>query len=120
MTLLTAVLVYSSCFFFVSCSESNGESLVLHSQVFLCVGEGCTNNDTNILHYNHIALALLTGFLFATHLPERLAPGSFDYIGENGLRVVLISILSSKSLRMITMVCCSTTEGLNASFVFFA
>jgi len=31
-------------------------------------------------------LALLTGFLFATHLPERLAPGSFDDIGEADLR----------------------------------
>lgn len=51
------------------------------SQVFLCVGDGCTDNDTNLLHYNHIALAFLTGFLFATHLPERLAPGSFDFIG---------------------------------------
>lgn len=51
-------------------------------QVFLCEGEGCTDNATNILHYNHISLAFLTGFLFATHLPERLAPGSFDYIGE--------------------------------------
>lgn len=58
----------------------------LSSQVFLCVGEGCTDNDTNILHYYHIALALLTGFLFATHLPERLAPGSFDYIGKCDLR----------------------------------
>lgn len=52
-------------------------------QVFVCEGEGCTENDANILHYNHIALAFLTGFLFATHLPERLAPGSFDYIGES-------------------------------------
>lgn len=51
-------------------------------QVFLCEGEGCTDNETNILHYYHIALAFLTGFLFATHLPERLAPGSFDYIGK--------------------------------------
>lgn len=50
-------------------------------QVFLCAGEGCTDNDTNVLHYYHIGLAFLTGFLFATHLPERLAPGSFDYIG---------------------------------------
>lgn len=50
-------------------------------QVFLCAGEGCTDSDGNILHYYHIGLAFLTGFLFATHLPERLAPGSFDYIG---------------------------------------
>ncbi|KAM4602474.1 membrane progestin receptor gamma-B-like [Polymixia lowei] len=59
------------------------DNIPLFYRVFLCVGEGCTDNDTNILHYNHIALAFLTGFLFATHLPERLAPGSFDYIGHS-------------------------------------
>ncbi|XP_034737166.1 membrane progestin receptor gamma-B isoform X1 [Etheostoma cragini] len=59
------------------------DNIPLFYRVFLCEGEGCTDNDTNILHYNHIALALLTGFLFATHLPERLAPGSFDYIGHS-------------------------------------
>ncbi|KAF3832906.1 hypothetical protein F7725_026571 [Dissostichus mawsoni] len=57
------------------------DNIPLFYRVFLCVGEGCTDNDTNILHCKHIALAFLTGFLFATHLPERLAPGSFDYIG---------------------------------------
>ncbi|XP_049449304.1 membrane progestin receptor gamma-B-like isoform X2 [Epinephelus fuscoguttatus] len=59
------------------------DNIPLFYRVFLCVGEGCTDNDTNILHYYHIALAFLTGFLFATHLPERLAPGSFDYIGHS-------------------------------------
>lgn len=61
------------CIFFLLCYTP--------LQVFLCAGEGCTDNDTNVLHYYHIGLAFLTGFLFATHLPERLAPGSFDYIG---------------------------------------
>ncbi|XP_028999838.1 membrane progestin receptor gamma-B-like [Betta splendens] len=59
------------------------DNIPLFYRVFLCVGDGCTDNDTNVLHYNHIALAFLTGFLFATHLPERLAPGSFDYIGHS-------------------------------------
>lgn len=59
------------------------DNIPLFYRVFLCVGEGCTDNDTNILHLYHIALAFLTGFLFATHLPERLAPGSFDYIGHS-------------------------------------
>jgi len=58
---------------------------LLYWQVFLCTGEGCTDNGTNVLHYYHIALAFLTAFLFATHLPERLAPGSFDYIGKTEL-----------------------------------
>ncbi|XP_047219510.1 membrane progestin receptor gamma-B isoform X1 [Girardinichthys multiradiatus] len=59
------------------------DNIPLFYRVFLCTGDGCTNNDTNILHYKHISLAFLTGFLFATHLPERLAPGSFDYIGHS-------------------------------------
>ncbi|XP_061743563.1 membrane progestin receptor gamma-B [Nerophis ophidion] len=59
------------------------DHIPLFYRVFLCGGEGCTDNQTNILHYNHIVLACLTGFLFATHLPERLAPGSFDYIGHS-------------------------------------
>lgn len=50
-------------------------------QLFVCVGEDCTVNEATTVHYQHTALALLTGFLFASHLPERLAPGSFDYIG---------------------------------------
>lgn len=33
-------------------------------------------------HYRHTAFAFLTCFIFATHLPERLAPGHFDYIGK--------------------------------------
>uniref|UniRef100_A0A8C6WTL3 Progestin and adipoQ receptor family member Vb n=1 Tax=Neogobius melanostomus TaxID=47308 RepID=A0A8C6WTL3_9GOBI len=33
----------------------------------------CLRISTNVLHVYHIGLAFLTGFLFATHLPERLA-----------------------------------------------
>ncbi|KAI7802573.1 Membrane progestin receptor gamma-A [Triplophysa rosa] len=59
------------------------DNIPLFYRIFVCVGEGCTVNEANVLHYWHIALAALTGFLFATHLPERLAPGSFDYIGHS-------------------------------------
>uniref|UniRef100_A0A8D0F188 Membrane progestin receptor gamma-B n=1 Tax=Strix occidentalis caurina TaxID=311401 RepID=A0A8D0F188_STROC len=31
----------------------------------------------------HTAFAFLTCFIFASHLPERLAPGHFDYIGHS-------------------------------------
>ncbi|XP_014816725.1 PREDICTED: progestin and adipoQ receptor family member 6-like [Calidris pugnax] len=31
----------------------------------------------------HLLFALLTAFLFTSHLPERLAPGRFDYIGHS-------------------------------------
>ncbi|CAI5644876.1 unnamed protein product [Oreochromis niloticus] len=59
------------------------DNIPLFYRVLLCEGEGCTDNATNILHYYHITLAFLTAFLFATHLPERLAPGSFDFIGHS-------------------------------------
>uniref|UniRef100_A0A3B4ZNM4 Progestin and adipoQ receptor family member Vb n=1 Tax=Stegastes partitus TaxID=144197 RepID=A0A3B4ZNM4_9TELE len=71
------------------------DNIPLFYRVFLCVGDGCTDNDTNMLHYKHIALAFLTAFLFATHLPERLAPGSFDYIGHSHQLFHVCSILGT-------------------------
>lgn len=68
----------------------------------MCVGEGCSVNEANVVHYWHIALAALTGFLFATHLPERLAPGSFDYIGTTiiGPWLFKLSIIKSENMPM--------------------
>ncbi|XP_073671854.1 membrane progestin receptor gamma-A isoform X1 [Paramisgurnus dabryanus] len=59
------------------------DNIPLFYRIFVCVGEGCTVNEASAVHYQHTTLTLLTGFLFATHLPERLAPGSFDYIGHS-------------------------------------
>ncbi|KAL2094054.1 hypothetical protein ACEWY4_011366 [Coilia grayii] len=59
------------------------DNIPLFYRLFVCVGEGCTANEANGVHHVHIQLAFLTGFLFTTHLPERLAPGSFDYIGHS-------------------------------------
>ncbi|XP_016143317.1 membrane progestin receptor gamma-A isoform X2 [Sinocyclocheilus grahami] len=59
------------------------DNIPLFYRIFVCAGEGCTVNEANTVHYQHTSLAVLTGFLFATHLPERLAPGSFDYIGHS-------------------------------------
>ncbi|XP_030650026.1 membrane progestin receptor gamma-B [Chanos chanos] len=59
------------------------DNIPLFYRLFLCAGEGCTDNQANTLHFYHTGLAFLTGFLFATHLPERLAPGRFDYIGHS-------------------------------------
>ncbi|KAJ0056468.1 hypothetical protein NL108_008063, partial [Boleophthalmus pectinirostris] len=56
------------------------DSIPLFYRVFLCTDDGCTHNNTNLIHVYHIGLAFLTGFLFSTRFPERLAPGSFDYI----------------------------------------
>uniref|UniRef100_A0A673MZ57 Progestin and adipoQ receptor family member Va n=1 Tax=Sinocyclocheilus rhinocerous TaxID=307959 RepID=A0A673MZ57_9TELE len=58
-------------------------SVISTALIFVCNGEGCTVNEASTVHYQHTSLAVLTGFLFATHLPERLAPGSFDYIGHS-------------------------------------
>ncbi|XP_069480328.1 membrane progestin receptor gamma isoform X3 [Ambystoma mexicanum] len=58
-------------------------SIPLFYRLYLCTGDGCTENDACSTHSWHISLAFLTGFLFATHLPERLAPGCFDYIGHS-------------------------------------
>uniref|UniRef100_A0A9J7WXF7 Progestin and adipoQ receptor family member Vb n=2 Tax=Cyprinus carpio TaxID=7962 RepID=A0A9J7WXF7_CYPCA len=59
------------------------DNIPLFYRLFLCVGEGCTDNEANSIHVHHTLLAYLTAFLFATHLPERLAPGRFDYIGHS-------------------------------------
>uniref|UniRef100_A0A672PXU3 Membrane progestin receptor gamma-B-like n=1 Tax=Sinocyclocheilus grahami TaxID=75366 RepID=A0A672PXU3_SINGR len=59
------------------------DNIPLFYRLFLCVGEGCTDNEANSIHVHHILFAFLAGFLFATHLPERLAPGRFDYIGHS-------------------------------------
>lgn len=59
------------------------DNIPLFYRIFVCTGEGCAVNEANMVHYQHTSLAFFTGFLFATHLPERLAPGSFDYIGHS-------------------------------------
>lgn len=51
-------------------------------QLCLCATKGCMDSAIPI-HYKHIAFATLTCFLFVAHLPERLAPGRFDYFGKS-------------------------------------
>ncbi|XP_042333387.1 membrane progestin receptor gamma [Sceloporus undulatus] len=58
------------------------DSIPLFYRLHLCEASGCHESVVPV-HYKHTALALLTCFLFATHLPERLAPGLFDYIGHS-------------------------------------
>ncbi|XP_030044534.1 membrane progestin receptor gamma-B [Microcaecilia unicolor] len=57
------------------------DSVPLFYRLYICAGEGSAENTVN--HLKHIVLAVLTAFLFASHLPERLAPGRFDYIGHS-------------------------------------
>lgn len=49
--------------------------------MFLFPGESAENEAT-LYHQKHVAMTLLASFFYSAHLPERLAPGRFDYIGE--------------------------------------
>lgn len=59
------------------------DSIPLFFRLFFCLGNDCTHNATLTMHIWHSIFAFLTGFMFATHLPERLAPGRFDYVGHS-------------------------------------
>ncbi|NP_001230597.1 membrane progestin receptor delta [Sus scrofa] len=61
------------------------DNLPLFYRLGLCWGRGpsCGQEALSTSHCYHLFCALLTGFLFASHLPERLAPGRFDYIGHS-------------------------------------
>lgn len=50
-------------------------------QLFLFPGES-DQNEATLYHQKHTVMTLLASFLYSAHLPERLAPGRFDYIGE--------------------------------------
>ncbi|TSX17012.1 Kinesin-like protein KIF23 [Bagarius yarrelli] len=71
------------------------DNIPLFYRIFVCVGKDCTVNEATTVHYQHTALTLLTGFLFASHLPERLAPGSFDYIGHSHQLFHVCAIIST-------------------------
>lgn len=60
-------------------------ALLFLCQLGLCWGRShnCGQEVLSTSHVYHLLCALLTGFLFASHLPERLAPGRFDYIGHS-------------------------------------
>lgn len=61
------------------------DNLPLFYRLGLCWGRShnCGQEVLSTSHVYHLLCALLTGFLFASHLPERLAPGRFDYIGHS-------------------------------------
>lgn len=52
-----------------------------HPQLFLFPGESA-QNEASLYHQKHMLMTLLASFFYSAHLPERLAPGCFDYIGE--------------------------------------
>ncbi|XP_053225575.1 membrane progestin receptor delta isoform X1 [Podarcis raffonei] len=59
------------------------DNIPLFYRLLFCFGEDCAWNDSVPGYFYHLLFAALTGFLFASHLPERLAPGRFDYIGHS-------------------------------------
>ncbi|KFQ78001.1 Membrane progestin receptor gamma-B, partial [Phaethon lepturus] len=58
------------------------DSIPLFYRFYLCAVESCMEAAI-LVHYKHTVFAFLTCFIFASHLPERLAPGHFDYIGHS-------------------------------------
>ncbi|XP_049660947.1 membrane progestin receptor delta isoform X1 [Accipiter gentilis] len=59
------------------------DNIPLFCRLLFCFWSNCTWNEAMAGYCYHLLFALLTGFLFASHLPERLAPGRFDYIGHS-------------------------------------
>ncbi|KAG7474705.1 membrane progestin receptor delta isoform X1 [Solea senegalensis] len=55
----------------------------LFYRIVLCCGGNCGSSSALSSHCYHLLFAFLTCFLFTAHLPERLAPGRFDYIGHS-------------------------------------
>ncbi|XP_059228358.1 membrane progestin receptor gamma isoform X4 [Mustela nigripes] len=58
------------------------DSLPIFYRLFLLPGEG-VQNEAILNHQKHMAMTLLASFFYSAHLPERLAPGRFDYIGHS-------------------------------------
>ncbi|XP_078296793.1 membrane progestin receptor delta isoform X2 [Panthera onca] len=72
------------------CARRRAQFLPVHRPLLLLPlglcwdrGHSCGREALSSSHTYHLLCALLTGFLFASHLPERLAPGRFDYIGHS-------------------------------------
>ncbi|XP_053699595.1 membrane progestin receptor delta isoform X2 [Synchiropus splendidus] len=55
----------------------------LFYRILLCCGGNCGSGEALSNHCYHLLFAFLTCFLFTSHLPERLAPGRFDYFGHS-------------------------------------
>nr|ALL41465.1 membrane progestin receptor delta [Bostrychus sinensis] len=59
------------------------DTVPLFYRILLCCGGGCAHTEALSSHCYHLFFAFLTCFLFTSHLPERLAPGRFDYFGHS-------------------------------------
>uniref|UniRef100_A0A669D7P2 Progestin and adipoQ receptor family member 6 n=1 Tax=Oreochromis niloticus TaxID=8128 RepID=A0A669D7P2_ORENI len=59
------------------------DTVPLIYRILLCCGGSCSPTGALSNHCYHLLFAFLTCFLFTAHLPERLAPGCFDYFGHS-------------------------------------
>ncbi|XP_061573423.1 membrane progestin receptor delta isoform X2 [Cololabis saira] len=59
------------------------DTVPLFYRILLCCGWSCGPSGALSSHCYHLLFAFLTCFLFTAHLPERLAPGRFDYFGHS-------------------------------------
>ncbi|XP_062255772.1 membrane progestin receptor delta isoform X1 [Platichthys flesus] len=59
------------------------DTVPLFYRILLCCGGSCSSSGALSSHCYHLLFAFLTCFLFTAHLPERLAPGRFDFIGHS-------------------------------------
>uniref|UniRef100_A0A3B3HER9 Progestin and adipoQ receptor family member 6 n=1 Tax=Oryzias latipes TaxID=8090 RepID=A0A3B3HER9_ORYLA len=59
------------------------DTVPLFYRVLLSCWGSCSLGEALSNHCYHLLFAFLTCFLFTAHLPERLAPGRFDYFGHS-------------------------------------
>uniref|UniRef100_A0A8C2ME82 Progestin and adipoQ receptor family member VI n=1 Tax=Cricetulus griseus TaxID=10029 RepID=A0A8C2ME82_CRIGR len=105
------------------------DNLPLFYRLQLCWGRAhsCEQEALSSSHAYHLLCALLTGFLFAARLPERLAPGRFDYIGHShqlfhicavlGTHFQLEAVLADMGSRRAWLAMQEPTLGLQATMV---
>ncbi|NP_001391039.1 membrane progestin receptor delta isoform 4 [Mus musculus] len=103
------------------------DNLPLFYRLRLCWGgaHSCGRDALSSNHGYHLLCALLSGFLFAARLPERLAPGRFDYIGHShqlfhicavlGTHFQLEAVLADMGSRRAWLAVQEPTLGLGAT-----
>ncbi|XP_048186102.1 membrane progestin receptor gamma isoform X2 [Perognathus longimembris pacificus] len=70
------------------------DSLPILYRLFLFPGESA-QNEAVLYHQKHVLMTLLASFFYSAHLPERLAPGRFDYIGHSHQLFHVCAILAT-------------------------
>ncbi|NXG54656.1 PAQR6 protein, partial [Hemiprocne comata] len=76
----------------------------IHSLLFCFWSNGAWSEAVAGYCY-HLLFALLTAFLFTSHLPERLAPGRFDYIAGHSHQLFHISAVLGTHFQLEAVLC---------------